>query len=398
MIKKEHKKPNAFLYGVFYIISKIVCKIKLGLKITRNETKGKKGGFVVIANHGSSLDFLPMCVALKRRSHFVISNAFYSSMPIQPLLKKAGVIPKNQFQTSISEMRAMKNVLENEMPLVLYPAGLMTENGIGTPIPSATGKTIKWFNKDVYVAKTFGSYFSHPKWTKKWRKGKVIMDVYRLFAKEELCNLDEREIQARIEENLCFNEYEAQKQLKIPFRGAENTKGLENVLYICPKCKKQFSLESKDKDKLVCAKCGYTIKSDKYGLFSSINEKPIAYDTVSDWFKWIENETKKEIENKDFKLSSKAEIYMINHKKHRFEKKGDCEISLDIKEVLIDGIIEGKKTQKSFSTKVFPILPFKPGNSFDLQDGREIYRIKLQNGKEVIKWITCLKAIHKKEK
>ena len=93
---KKYKKPNAIIYGVFYIISKIVCFFKLVLKIKRNEVKGKKGGFVIIANHGSSIDFMPLCVAVKRRAHFVISNAFYSSLPIQPLLNSAGVIPKNQ--------------------------------------------------------------------------------------------------------------------------------------------------------------------------------------------------------------------------------------------------------------------------------------------------------------
>ena len=244
--KKKYKKPNALLYGVFYIISKIVCFFKLGLKIGKNDVKGKKGGFVIIANHGSSIDFMPLCVALKRRAHFVISNAFYSSLPIQPLLNSAGVIPKNQFQTSISEMRAMKSVLENNMPLVLYPAGLMTENGIGTPIPLATGKTLKWFGKDVYVAKSFGVYFSHPKWAKKWRKGKVSLDVYKLFDKDELLNLSEEELQKTIEEHLSFDEYAIQKEKKIAFHGGDSVKGLENVLYKCPNCKEEFTFLVKE--------------------------------------------------------------------------------------------------------------------------------------------------------
>ena len=395
---KKYKKPNAIIYGVFYIISKIVCFFKLGLKIKRNEVKGKKGGFVIIANHGSSIDFMPLCVALKRRAHFVISNAFYSSLPIQPLLNSAGVIPKNQFQTSVSEMRAMKNVLENEMPLVLYPAGLMTENGIGTPIPLATGKTLKWFGKDVYVAKSFGVYFSHPKWAKKWRKGKVSLDVYKLFDKDELVNLSEEELQKTIEEHLSFDEYAIQKEKKIAFHGGDSVKGLENVLYKCPNCKEEFTFSVKDKNKLTCEKCGYTVKSDKYGLFNSNNEKEIIFDTVSDWFRWIEKEAKEEISKENFLLSSKAEVYMINYKKHRFEKRGECDITLDNKEFVIDGSKYNLDIKKSFATKIFPILPFKPGRSFDLQDGREIYRIELENGKETIKWITCLREIYKTQK
>ena len=390
----KYKKPNAILYRFFYIISKIVCKLKLALKIGRNETKGVKGGFIVIANHGSSLDFMPMCVALKRRAHFVISNAFYSSMPIKSLLNMAGVIPKNQFQTDISSMRAMKRVLDNDMPLVLYPAGLMTENGMGTPIPTATGKTIKWFQKDVYVAKSFGSYLSHPKWTKKWRRGKIFLDVYKLFSADELATLDEAQIQAKIEENLWFDEYAIQKEKKIAFNGGDQVVGLENVLFKCPNCNEQFTFKPQGKTKLVCEDCGYTVKANKYGLFESESEK-IYYDNVSEWFKWIEEETEKEILNKDFLLSANADIYMINDKKHRFENTGKCVVSLNRQEIIIDGTIYDKEIKKIFSTKVFPTLPFKPGDSFDLQDGRDVYRIALNEGKEVIKWIACLKAIHK---
>ena len=394
---KKYKKPNAIIYSFFYIISKIICFFKLSLKIGKNEVKGKKGGFVVIANHGSSIDFMPLCVAVKRRAHFVISNAFYSSLHIQPLLNSVGVIPKNQFQTSVSEMRAMKSVLENEMPLVLYPAGLMTENGMDTPIPSATGKTLKWLGKDVYVAKSFGVYFSHPKWAKKWRKGKAHLDVYKLFDKDELVKLSEEELQRTIVKQLSFDEYAIQKEKKIAYRGGDNVNGLENILYKCPICKKEFTFSVKEKIKLICENCGYSVNSDKYGLFYN-SEKELVFDTVSAWFRWIEKEAKEEISEENFLLSSKAEVYMVNHKKHRFEKKGECDITLDNKEFVIDGSKYNLDIKKSFATKVFPILPFKPGKSFDLQDGREIYRIQLENGKETIKWITCLKQIYKSQK
>jgi len=73
-------------------------------------------------------------------------------MSINPILKKCGVIPKQQFQTAMEDLKKMKAVIDNNMPLVIYPAGLMSEDGIATKIPKGTGKLLKWFNCDVYVA------------------------------------------------------------------------------------------------------------------------------------------------------------------------------------------------------------------------------------------------------
>ena len=78
-----------------------------------------------------------------------------------------GVIPKQQFQTTVTDMKNMKAVVEAGQPLVIYPAGLMCEDGLSTPVPKATYKFLKWMNVDVYMARTEGSYFVMPKWSKK---------------------------------------------------------------------------------------------------------------------------------------------------------------------------------------------------------------------------------------
>jgi hypothetical protein len=51
-------------------------------------------------------------------------------------------------------MKKMKAVVEAGQPLAIYPAGLMCEDGLSTPIPKATYKFLKWMNVDVYMART----------------------------------------------------------------------------------------------------------------------------------------------------------------------------------------------------------------------------------------------------
>ena len=54
---------------------------------------------------------------------------------------------------------------------------MMSEDGASTPIPLATGKSLKWLGQDVYVAYVEGSYLTNPKWGRKWRKGQINIDI-----------------------------------------------------------------------------------------------------------------------------------------------------------------------------------------------------------------------------
>ncbi|MGM9857970.1 MAG: lysophospholipid acyltransferase family protein [Bacilli bacterium] len=392
---EKYKKPNLFVYGIFKFVSKIISKLTFRLKITRNELKGVKGGYVVIANHESSIDFINACVAIKRRAHFVVSNSFFQTLPIKGLLESCRVINKNQFQTDFSDMKKMKSVLDHNMPLVIYPAGMMSENGITTPIPSATGKVLKWFAKDVYVAYTKGSYLTNPKWSKRMRKGRITLDVYKLFSVDDLKNSSETELQKKIENALYYDAYQNQKEDLVKYSHGDDVEGLENVLYQCPHCLKEYSIEVKNKNILKCSHCGYEVKANNYGLLEpSSSDKKIIFDTPSAWATMIEKNVEKNI-NDDFKLQGNTEIQLIDEKKHKFVKAGQGSIILNKNEFVLEGNVNGEQINKKFPVKNFPIVPFKPGKCFELQEGKKIYRLVLENGRETMKWINSLKILHR---
>ena len=244
--KIKYKKPNALVYKLYYLACRFICKHKFNLKYLRNETKNVKGPFVVIANHEASIDFMSVTAAVNQTMHFVISNSFYESLSIQPLLKSAGVLPKNQFSTTIEDMRKMKLCLDNGTSLAMFPAGLMSANGKTTPIPKSTGKTLKWFDKDVYVAKSSGSYLTCPKWSDVNRKGQITIDVYKLFTKEQLREMDEKAVQQEIEKHLYYSAYDNQLNNMIPYKNGNNIEGIQNVLYKCPNCNEEFSMKAKN--------------------------------------------------------------------------------------------------------------------------------------------------------
>lgn len=243
-----YNKPNLFCYRIAQIVSWFVAVFLFKRKIIRNEIKGKRGPFVVIANHQAAFDFVNLIGINRTPMSFVISNSFYNSLPITSFFKKLGVIPKQQFQTTIKDMKRMKAVIENGKPLVIYPAGLMCEDGLSTPIPAATYKFLKWMNADVYVAKTSGTYFSMPKCAKGIRTGKTYLDVYKLFSKEELAETNIDIIREKTDKALLFDAYKEQEGLLVKYKNNNNLEGLQNVLYMCPHCGTEFSIDVKDKN------------------------------------------------------------------------------------------------------------------------------------------------------
>ena len=287
--KSSYREPNGFIFAIARMISKFMCKFVYNVEIVRNELKGKTGRYVIIANHESIIDVLPAYTVVPAKTHFVVSKAMMQSMPIAPLMEMCGVIGKNQFQTSALDMRRMRSVLDHNEPLMLYPAGLMTESGTSTPIPVATAKVLKWFNTDIYVSRVNGTYLTNPKWAKVKRKGKITIELYKLASKEEFAALSDEDAAKLVEEHLSFDAYRHNDQEKIYYKNGDNVEGLEYVLYKCPICDQEFTISVRGKNKLTCESCGYTVKSDNYGILSLIGGGEPKFKYPSDWHAYIED-------------------------------------------------------------------------------------------------------------
>ena len=130
----HYNKPNLFCYRLAQAASNIVARLVFKRKILRNEIKDVKGPYLVIANHQAAYDFVNLMGVTKRTMSFVISNSFYQSLPIKGFLDKLGVIPKQQFQTTVNDMKKIKATIDAGQPVVIYPAGLMCEDGLFNPV------------------------------------------------------------------------------------------------------------------------------------------------------------------------------------------------------------------------------------------------------------------------
>lgn len=388
-------RPSLLHYRIAQVASWFVSKGLFKRKFLRNEIKGNKGPFVVIANHQTMLDFVNLIGATAKPMSFVISNSFYSALPLKGFMNKMGVIPKQQFQTTVKDMKRIKGVIDAGQPLVIYPAGLMCEDGLSTPIPGATYKFLKWLGADVYVARATGSYFVMPKWTGGIRPGRTYMDIYKLFDKNELAKMDIAEIREKTDDALLFDAYREQEQTKVAYKGNNKIQGLENVLYMCPNCGAEFSVTVKDESTLCCTQCGYEQTSDIYGFLH--NEKHIGPELryVSDWSKLIfERLKQKVVHGEETVLSAETSICMIDPKKDKFTQVGKGTVTLSAEGFAVEGVLNDEPASLHFPIAGIPTLPFRPGKHFEIQDGKTIYRCALRDGKLVMKFINMIKIFY----
>lgn len=391
----KRKKPNMFLYRLTQVISWFVAVFVFRRRIVRNEIKGKKGPFVIIANHQSALDFVNLIGITCTPMCFVISDSFYNTLPVKGVLKRLDVIPKQQFQTSVADLKRMKQAIEDGKVLVIYPAGLMCEDGLSTPIPAATYQFLKWIRADIYMARTDGTYFAMPKWARGMRPGRTFLDVYKLFSGEELADMDVEQVRRRAEGALLFDAYREQERLLVRYYGNDNLEGLENVLYMCPHCGVEFSMRVKNKNTIYCTACGYEQVSDKYAFLHNRRGVGRELRYVSDWSRLIYDDLKKRVRaGKERRLSATTAIHMIDRKLHKFVKVGHGNVSLSGDGFLLSGCVDGREVELSIPIASFASLPFSPGHHLELQHGEDIYRCVLDDGRPVMKFINLVKIYY----
>ena len=387
----NYVKPNILCYRIAQGASWLVSRLIFRRQLLRNEIKGKRGPFVVIANHGAALDFVNLIGATKQPMTFVISNSFYHTLPITGFLKKMGVLPKQQFQTTADDLKRMKAVINAGQPLVIYPAGLMCEDGLSTPIPTATYKFLKWLDVDVYVARTQGSYFVMPKWAKGLRPGRTTMEIYQLFTRVDLRQASLDQVKEKTDSAIIFDAYREQEQLQVSYRKGDQLAGLENVLYRCPECGKEFAMTVSG-GILRCESCGLAHSADKFGFLHKVSPEGTEIRYISDWSRKIYSALKQSVSLGEVSgITAATRFQMIDFKKHKFADVGAGTVTLAGDVFTLDGTLNGAPVHIAVPVTGVPTLPFSPGRHFEVQHGKTIYRCALDDGKLVMKFINLVK-------
>jgi len=387
-------RPNAFLYYSVVFLAGLYFRWFLGLRVDRSAIKGIRPPFLVVAGHASWLDFITVSIALyPHRMNYMAAYNFFRNPVLKFLLGLMGAIPKNQFTNDKQAILKTKNVIGCGGIVAIFPHGCLSNEGRpgGFAAPSIA-KLVKTFKIPVVAVQINGGYLTRPRWTKRIRRGRMDVKVTRILNSTELNTLSVDEIYSRIMKGTDFDDYQWQRENKISFKGIHLAEGAEMVLYKCPKCGKEFTLQSKG-NKLFCLNCNNEALVNNNLFFEPGKEDSIVFDGFDNWYDFQQESLLNEIHDPDFNISTSTKVQWNEPGKYGYQDMGHGKLSLSREAVIYEGKVFDKTGTQYFDMKDIIMVPYAAGEYFEIANGPDIRRFVLDDVRMMMKWVLAIRLI-----
>lgn len=338
-ISKHPKTPNLFWRILMYILSPIFNgPFGTRSKIIKHNVKSFKEPALVLANHGSFVDFANMTVAMRPHLPCYIA-AIDEFVGRAWLMRQIGCFPKRKFTTDLSLIKKINAVINKDKKSVaIYPEARFSIAGVTEDIGDTLGKMVKLCKCRVIVMNQKGNFLNSPQWNKHpYRKVKNICDIYEVVSKEEAISLPAEEIQRRIEEAFVYDEYKWQFENKIRIKCKKRAHNIHQILYKCPDCNSEGHMKSNGIH-LWCEKCNAKWEMDEYGQM--IQEgKQARFPLVSDWYRWEKQETINEVNNGTYYFEDEVRLENLDKKTLKFKEIGTVKLIHNMDGYILDGTL-----------------------------------------------------------
>jgi len=389
------KMPNPFLYWACKNILKIIFYRKVNLEIKNKEILDDVNEpFILLYNHPSKLDWIYSFVPLyPKKINAIMAYYYFTNYKLGRFLHNLGCFPKFLYQPDISAIKNIKKVIKNECILGIAPEGRLSAYGTLETLALATEKLIKHLNIPVYLGKINGGYFTFPKWAKNIRKGKVEITFEKIFSKEDLQTKSLEEIKNILYEKMYYDDFEWNKDRKIAYKSKNLAEGLENMLYVCPKCKSEFTIETKG-DMIKCSCCNTEIKLNPYYEFET-DEVTIPR-TIRDWYLFQKQYEKENILKDNYALKDKVILKLPDPKGKGFKIVGEGLAILDKDGLKYEGTINNETVSKLFKLQNIPAIPFGANENFEVYHDNTLYYFVPSKPQYSVKWSVVGEALYNK--
>lgn len=353
---------------LFKPLLRLFYKSKFKFEINYNDFDHKRvDPYFLIGNHASLHDGLYTSVFLKKYSFPVINAFMFVNKKMRFVLQKLIYsIPKRKGQSDIITIREMMRVVKNGRGVMLFPEGNSSFFGEQSKIPYATVKLFKKFKLDVVVCKTNGAFLSAPRWgDKTTHNGLMELNFHTLFKGEDLENYSLDEIYQKVIEALAFNDFDWNRERKYLYKPKKRALGLENYIYVCPKCLKHQTISTKDND-IYCKDCGHLAFFDDFSLISGLD-----FDNLIEWDKL----QKKQLPNitKEV-IYSEGSMFIVDTNKYTSKSLGHADLEIIKKQLYV----QNKMKEYIFKLDNITGLTLTKKNevSFDYESKTYMFKLK----------------------
>jgi len=298
-----------------------------------------KPPYLLLCNHASVIDFpIAAKACLPYYPNWVISIEEFIGR--EAMLRNVGGIYKRKFTPEVTTVRQMLGVLTKDKNIcVMYPEARYSIAGINERMSEGIGKLVKLARIPVLTLMEHGSYFWQPQWNKSiFPYHPITAEMREIITAEEAQSLSEDEIQKRIEAAIVYDDYQWHYDHKIRIRSAKRAELLHRVLYQCPVCGREFSMNSKGSG-LNCESCHASWTMDEYGKLHR-SDGPDVFTHVPDWYRWERANVSKEVQDGTYRFEDTVILDRMVNAEVGFEYLGNVTMIQDESGITLEGKLD----------------------------------------------------------
>lgn len=285
------------------------------------------GGYIVLPNHTCGGDQFFVAFSFpKRQMYFLCSEHSFRNRFLGLVMKvMLGPISRVKGSVDASAVLSLMRLLRQGIPICMFPEGNRSWNGRTAPLHPTTAKFLRSSGVPIVTYRIEGGYLSDPRWSKSLRRGKITGRVVNIYQPAELRKMTPAQIDALVSKDLWVDADALQRENPMPFKGKKLAEGLEEALFLCPKCGNIGTLRSHGNE-FDCG-CGLHATYNELGRF----DEGAPFRTVAEWDDWQQEELRKRAEAPEVSLSDDgAEIWQMVGQ-HKMRRIGEGRLTLNRK-------------------------------------------------------------------
>ena len=297
-----------FWTGLIWVLSRIAL-IGKKYKVETVNMDGLKPPYMLLSNHMHFIDF--ELAAMATWPHPVSNVVSIDGYVVKFfLLEWIGAIATRKFTTDLHLVKSIRKVLQRGDILAMYPEARYSPCGTTAFLPDSLGKLIRMNKVPVVAVVHHGNHLYAPFWNFRNKRKVPFHTVFtQILTAEQAKTMSVDEINATLHQALQYDDYRYQKEQGIRITEPYRAEGLHKVLYQCPHCKEEFSMDSKGAE-LFCTACGQRWVWQEDGYLKA-TEGETEFDHIPDWFAWERQQVKEQIENGTYSFEDEVTVYSL---------------------------------------------------------------------------------------
>jgi len=317
-------------------------------RLVKTGMEGIKPPYLLLCNHNAFMDFkVSSRATFPHRVNYVV--AIDGFIKREWLLRFIGCICKRKFTNDILLIRQLKRVIDKGDIAAIYPEARYSLCGTNAVLPDSLGRLAKFLKVPVVTLICHGHHVNSPFWNLPDHHVKGTQaEMKCLFTKEQVENADFSEINEAIRNEFRYDDFAWQKENGIRINYKKRAEGLHKVLYQCPNCGCEYSMNSHG-TVLECSSCGKRWTMNELGELQA-EDGCTEFSHIPDWYEWERSNVRNEIEKGTYSFSCEARVDALPNSKGYIDI-GDAFLTHDMNGFTLRGNLNGEDYEIKWPVK-----------------------------------------------